>query len=126
MFTHYTTPTVDKDTKPSRLPMQGSSGFGWEDFANTATGFGRAARKKTEEEFYGFEDFLKDVEKDFSERRKKKARPGGPPKSLLEELAEIGSDVLEEFVEFLESQLDGKGDPEWQKYADKARWVLQS
>lgn len=50
-----------------------------------------------QENFYGFEDFFRDLEADFKE-----AAASGKPKSLWEELAEIG----EEFVEFLEKELN--------------------
>ncbi|MCO5560356.1 hypothetical protein L7F22_013969 [Adiantum nelumboides] len=53
--------------------------------------------QKKQEDFYGLGDFFRDLEADF----KKKASTG-KPKSLWEELAEIG----EEFVEFLEKELN--------------------
>ncbi|CAA3003306.1 Hypothetical predicted protein [Olea europaea subsp. europaea] len=55
----------------------------------------------TEEEFYGFEDFFRDLQEEF---RNWEADAGSreKPKSLWEELAEIG----EEFVEFLEKELN--------------------
>lgn len=56
---------------------------------------------EAEEEFYGFEDFFRDLQEEF---RNWEASAGsqGKPKSLWEELAEIG----EEFVEFLEKELN--------------------
>ena len=54
--------------------------------------------KTTEEPFYGFSDFFRDVEKEFEERERRKGRDPSKPKSLWEELEMLG----EEFVEFLE------------------------
>ncbi|XP_071716719.1 uncharacterized protein [Rutidosis leptorrhynchoides] len=58
--------------------------------------------KRTEdEEFYGFGDFLKDLQEEF--KNWEAATPSQTkPKSLWEELSEIG----EEFVEFLEKELN--------------------
>ncbi|KAL3694375.1 hypothetical protein R1sor_008026 [Riccia sorocarpa] len=53
---------------------------------------------KEEEEFYGLEDFFRDLQAVGSKMEKQDAKP----KSLWEELAEIG----EEFVEFLEKELN--------------------
>ncbi|KAL6575280.1 hypothetical protein OROMI_012565 [Orobanche minor] len=53
---------------------------------------------EAEEEFYGFVDLFRDLQEKFSNH--------GRPKSLWEELAEIG----EEFVEFLEKELNMKVD----------------
>ncbi|KAH9562725.1 hypothetical protein CY35_05G086800 [Sphagnum magellanicum] len=61
-----------------------------------------------EEDFYGFEDFLRDLESDMSKRQGSRSKQG-KMKSLWEELADIG----EEFVEFLEKELnidEGEGD----------------
>nr|XP_023920682.1 uncharacterized protein LOC112032156 isoform X2 [Quercus suber]POF00056.1 chaperone protein dnaj [Quercus suber] len=57
--------------------------------------------KTQDEEFYGFEDFFKDLQEEFR-NWEVNAASQGKPKSLWEELAEIG----EEFVEFLEKELD--------------------
>ncbi|KAH9701377.1 J domain-containing protein [Citrus sinensis] len=54
-----------------------------------------------DEEFYGFEDFFKDLQEEF-QNWEASASSQGKPKSLWEELAEIG----EEFVEFLEKELN--------------------
>ncbi|CAI0539888.1 unnamed protein product [Linum tenue] len=65
-----------------------------------------ADRRKTtstgnEEEFYGFGDFFKDLQEEY--RNWESSAPSdGKPKSLWEELAEVG----EEFVEFLEKELN--------------------
>jgi hypothetical protein len=59
---------------------------------------GASARKATEDAFYSFSDFWRDVEKDLEERNK---RRGGKPASLWEELGELGGD----FLEFLEKEL---------------------
>lgn len=60
-------------------------------------------------------DLLRDLDKelsDYSKRRQQKraaagrsgggAAAGGPPKSLWEELADIGGETLDEFLDFLE------------------------
>ncbi|KAM3691957.1 hypothetical protein ACJW30_08G049500 [Castanea mollissima] len=57
--------------------------------------------KTQDEEFYGFEDFFKDLQEEFR-NWEVNAASQGKPKSLWEELAEIG----EEFVEFLEKELN--------------------
>ncbi|CAH9135309.1 unnamed protein product [Cuscuta epithymum] len=54
-----------------------------------------------DEDFYGFEDFFKDVQEEFRNWEVNLASQG-KPKSLWEEVAEIG----EEFIEFLEKELD--------------------
>ncbi|CAK8536063.1 unnamed protein product [Lathyrus sativus] len=56
---------------------------------------------KTEEEFYGLGDFFKDLQEEFR-NWEASAASQGKPKSLWEELAEIG----EEFVGFLEKELN--------------------
>eukprot|EP00250_Pteridium_aquilinum_P012801 c20953_g1_i1 orf=64-756(+) len=58
--------------------------------------WGSSSTKK-QEDFYGIDDFFRDLEADL-----KKGVASGKPKSLWEELAEIG----EEFVEFLEKELN--------------------
>lgn len=55
----------------------------------------------TEEEFYGFEEFFKDLQEELRNWEANLASQG-KPKSLWEELEEIG----EEFIKFLEKQLD--------------------
>lgn len=65
---------------------------------------GRASPKKPEEPFYGFSEFFRDVENEVGTRRSK-AKQNRNPGTLLEELAAIGEDILEDFVEFLESEL---------------------
>ncbi|KAG6541297.1 hypothetical protein Mapa_017350 [Marchantia paleacea] len=66
-------------------------------------------KSQQEEEFYGLGDFFKDVQisiedffRDLQTDSRKKENPEAKPKSLWEELAEIG----EEFVEFLEKELN--------------------
>lgn len=54
-----------------------------------------------EEEFYGFEDFFRDLQEEF-QNWEASASSQEKPKSLWEELAAIG----EEFVEFLEKELN--------------------
>lgn len=64
---------------------------------------GRSAAKQAEEPFYGFSEFFRDVEGELGSRRKRAAsREAG---TLLEELAAIGEDILEDLVEFLETEL---------------------
>uniref|UniRef100_A0A2P2K800 DnaJ homolog subfamily B member 9 isoform X2 n=1 Tax=Rhizophora mucronata TaxID=61149 RepID=A0A2P2K800_RHIMU len=57
--------------------------------------------REDEEDFYGFEDFFRDIQEEF-QNWEATAASQGKPKSLWEELAEIG----EEFVEFLEKELN--------------------
>ncbi|RDX89241.1 cbpA [Mucuna pruriens] len=61
----------------------------------------RSRNAQAEEEFYGLEDFFKDLQEEFR-NWEANAASQGKPKSLWEELAEIG----EEFVEFLEKELN--------------------
>ncbi|XP_058748761.1 chaperone protein dnaJ 20, chloroplastic-like isoform X2 [Vicia villosa] len=56
---------------------------------------------QAEEEFYGLGDFFKDLQEEFK-NWEASAASQGKPKSLWEELSEIG----EEFVEFLEKELN--------------------
>lgn len=57
--------------------------------------------QQVEEEFYGLGDFFKDLQEEFK-NWEASAASQGKPKSLWEELSEIG----EEFVEFLEKELN--------------------
>lgn len=66
------------------------------DFSYSTPGGGQE-----EEDFYGFGDFFKDLQEEFR-NWEANASSQGKPKSLWEELAEIG----EEFVEFLEKELN--------------------
>ncbi|KAI3987067.1 hypothetical protein MKX01_036857 [Papaver californicum] len=59
------------------------------------------SRKGQEEEFYGFGDFFRDLQVEY-QNWEASAASQGKPKSLWEELADIG----EEFVEFLEKELN--------------------
>ncbi|XP_078445372.1 uncharacterized protein LOC144714490 isoform X2 [Wolffia australiana] len=62
-----------------------------------------ATRKPAEsEEFYGFGDLLRDLQTEFESWEATTAKSKEKPKSLWEELADIG----EEFVEFLEKELN--------------------
>ncbi|KAL3829074.1 hypothetical protein ACJIZ3_017876 [Penstemon smallii] len=82
------------------------------DFSYSATGRYQTKPEEAEEEFYGFGNFVKDVQitigdffRDLQEEFRnwdESAAAQGKPKSLWEELAEIG----EEFVEFLEKELN--------------------
>lgn len=58
-------------------------------------------RAEDEEEFYGFGDLFRDLQEEF-QNWEATASSQAKPKSLWEELAEIG----EEFVEFLEKELN--------------------
>lgn len=76
------------------------------DSGNQKSGFsytsaGRSQSTQEEEEFYGFGDFFKDLQEEF-QNWEANASSQGRPQSLWEELAEIG----EEFVEFLEKELN--------------------
>ncbi|KAL8141025.1 hypothetical protein V2J09_007046 [Rumex salicifolius] len=64
-------------------------------------GAGRNQPNKEEEDFYGFGDFLRDLQVEYR-NWEETAASQGKPKSLWEELAEIGED----FVEFLEKELN--------------------
>ncbi|XP_009126687.1 dnaJ homolog subfamily B member 8 isoform X2 [Brassica rapa] len=61
----------------------------------------RKSNSQVEEDFYGLGDFFKDLQEEFK-NWEASASSHGKPKSLWEELAEIG----EEFVEFLEKELN--------------------
>ncbi|XP_051113399.1 chaperone protein dnaJ 20, chloroplastic [Andrographis paniculata] len=70
------------------------------DFSYSASE-GYQKSRESEEEFYGLEDFFRDLQEEFR-NWEATASTQGKPKSLWEELAEIG----EEFVEFLEKELN--------------------
>ncbi|XP_031249427.1 chaperone protein DnaJ isoform X2 [Pistacia vera] len=71
------------------------------DFSYTTGQRNQSTNAQDEEEFYGFEDFFRDLQEEFR-NWESSAASQGKPKSLWEELAEIG----EEFVEFLEKELN--------------------
>ncbi|CDY53453.1 BnaA02g06990D [Brassica napus] len=81
-------------------------------YSSTGQTTSRKSNSQVEEDFYGLGEFVKDVQitigdffKDLQEEFKNweaSASSQGKPKSLWEELAEIG----EEFVEFLEKELN--------------------
>ncbi|XP_077217101.1 chaperone DnaJ-domain superfamily protein isoform X2 [Tasmannia lanceolata] len=73
------------------------------DFRNQTSDYSNSTSRNAqdEEEFYGFEDFFRDLQKEF-QNWEASADSQGKPKSLWEELADIG----EEFVEFLEKELN--------------------
>lgn len=71
-------------------------------YSNSTAGRNPSRPTKDDEEFYGFEDFFKDLQQEFKNWEATAAASGEKPKSLWEELAEIG----EEFVEFLEKELN--------------------
>ncbi|XP_073054702.1 uncharacterized protein [Primulina eburnea] len=66
-----------------------------------STGTYQRRTREAEEEFYGFGDFFRDLEEEFRNWEASDTSQS-KPKSLWEELAEIG----EEFVEFLEKELN--------------------
>ncbi|XP_022148486.1 uncharacterized protein LOC111017112 isoform X2 [Momordica charantia] len=106
------------------------------DYGNRGSDFSyssvqRNRNSQDEEPFYGLGDFFKDLQEEFR-NWEASASLQGAPKSLWEELAEIG----EEFVEFLEKELNitdsedetnndeeasGKADSFRTSTADKAR-----
>ncbi|KAL8055947.1 hypothetical protein ABFX02_04G088300 [Erythranthe guttata] len=71
------------------------------DYSYSTTGSYQTKTREAEEEFYGFEDFFRDLQEEFR-NWEATASNQGKPKSLWEELSEIG----EEFVEFLEKELN--------------------
>ncbi|GFQ04196.1 chaperone protein dnaj [Phtheirospermum japonicum] len=73
------------------------------DFSYSSTGKHQTKTRDAKEEFYGFEDFFRDLQEEFR-NWETTASTQGKPKSLWEELSEIG----EEFVEFLEKELNIK------------------
>ena len=96
-------------------------GFDWGGFASGPQPQqpGRPASKGAEEPFYGFSEFFRDVENELGARRTKAAsrREAG---TLLEELAALGEDILEDLVDFLESELGLQPDGEGALFTDKA------
>eukprot|EP00262_Sarcandra_glabra_P021312 TRINITY_DN894_c0_g1_i1.p1 TRINITY_DN894_c0_g1~~TRINITY_DN894_c0_g1_i1.p1 ORF type:complete len:292 (+),score=62.53 TRINITY_DN894_c0_g1_i1:72-947(+) len=71
------------------------------EYSNSASERNRRHNTQDEEEFYGFEDFFRDMQEEF-QNWETNAGSQGKPKSLWEELADIG----EELVEFLEKELN--------------------
>ncbi|KAI5321909.1 PREDICTED: molecular chaperone DnaJ [Prunus dulcis] len=76
------------------------SNFG-SDYSFSSSQRSQSKNSQDEEDFYGFEDFFKDLQEEF-QNWEASASSQGKPKSLWEELGEIG----EEFVEFLEKELN--------------------
>ncbi|WOG89148.1 hypothetical protein DCAR_0208384 [Daucus carota subsp. sativus] len=86
------------------------SGNQTSDYSYSAAGADR--RSKDEDDFYGLGDFFKDLQEEF-QNWEASASSQAKPKSLWEELADIG----EEFVEFLEKELNiSDADSEETKY----------
>lgn len=77
------------------------SGNRGSDFSYSSSQRSQSGNPQAEEEFYGLGDFFKDLQEEFR-NWETNATSQGKPKSLWEELAEIG----EEFVEFLEKELN--------------------
>ncbi|MQL84379.1 hypothetical protein Taro_016892 [Colocasia esculenta] len=71
------------------------------DYSGATSGKNRGWKPEEAEDFYGFEDFFRDLQTEF-QNWEANARSQEKPKSLWEELADIG----EEFVEFLEKELN--------------------
>ncbi len=90
-------PREEYDRKRRFWAKNGGDGRRRTASASSSAAYGREP-KTTEEPFYGFSDFFRDVEKEFEERERRKGRDPSKPKSLWEELEMLG----EEFVEFLE------------------------
>ena len=82
-----------------------SGGQAWDPFTSTSGPSGRTSAP--EEPFYGFKEFFEDLEKDLAAREAKRPRDAAP-KSLWEELYDIG----EELVDFLESSAPKPAQPE--------------
>ncbi|KAK9158840.1 hypothetical protein Scep_005414 [Stephania cephalantha] len=76
-------------------------GGGASDYSYSTSGRSQARNGQDEEDFYGLEDFFRDLQAEFR-NWEATADSQGMPKSLWEELADIG----EEFVEFLEKELN--------------------
>ncbi|XP_059660787.1 uncharacterized protein LOC132307133 isoform X2 [Cornus florida] len=70
-------------------------------YSYSTAGRSQSGNTQDEEEFYGLEDFFRDLREEY-QNWEASAASQGKPKSLWEELAEIG----EEFVEFLEKELN--------------------
>lgn len=88
----------------------------WDPFQWGSTSSGRK-QSTQEEEFYGLDEFFKDLQSDL---QKRSASRSAKPKSLWEELADIG----EEFVEFLEKELnisDDDGEKENKTYSTNSQ-----
>lgn len=96
-------PVRGSTSSSTRQQKKSSSGFDWTDpFAGSSNTYqsstGYTDKAKVEEPFYGFTEFFEDVDKEWSDRRKRRNKEDA---SLWYELADIG----EEFVEFLENEL---------------------
>ncbi|KAE8646958.1 uncharacterized protein LOC116404544 isoform X2 [Cucumis sativus] len=87
------------------------------DYGNHGSDFSysSAQRSQDEETFYGLGDFFKDLQEEFR-NWEASVSSQGTPKSLWEELGEIG----EEFVEFLEKELNIIDDSEAESNNNKA------
>jgi DnaJ-class molecular chaperone len=84
----------DRARRGSTSSAPGSASRFWES---------REAASTPSQPFYGLGDFFRDLEKDLSSRTR--SRPAkAAPKSLLEELADVGLSVGEELLEFLEKR----------------------
>ncbi|KAK6935816.1 DnaJ domain [Dillenia turbinata] len=96
----------------SRSRQRNGSGSQSSDYSYSSAGRNQKWNTQVEEDFYGFGEFLRDVQitigdffRDLQEEFQNweaNATSQGQPKSLWEELADIG----EEFVEFLEKELN--------------------
>ncbi|CAI6005224.1 unnamed protein product [Closterium sp. NIES-64] len=73
--------------------------------------------KNKPDDFYSLDDFFKDLQKDFEEKQKE--RGTGKPKSLWEELADLGEDL----VDFLEKNVPEQQEkPNYSKEAQQSTW----
>eukprot|EP00891_Asterochloris_glomerata_P000517 jgi/Astpho2/517/Aster-x0021 len=91
--------TLTDPVKRRRAQATAQADFDWGTFVDGVSKQTKASSKAAEEAFYGFSDFFKDVDKELAERRARRAGKG--PRTLAEELRDIG----EEFIEFLEQGL---------------------
>ncbi|KAL5709502.1 hypothetical protein ACHQM5_020184 [Ranunculus cassubicifolius] len=76
----------------------GTSGYS---YSTAERNQNNSRKSQSEEDFYGLGDFFRDIQGEFK-NWEESAGSQGKPKSLWEELADIG----EEFVEFLEKELN--------------------
>ena len=101
-------PLLQSSKSSSSSSSTSSPWSGWGEPTRPPGGGGprRPPRADAGEPFYGLGDFFRDLEKDLAGRaaaRRGAGRGGGPqppPRSLWEELADLGS----EFLEFLEKE----------------------
>lgn len=79
----------------------GAGGPSWADSFDPFASWSKP-RGQPEEDFYGLNEFFRDLQNDWDARRVRSQ----PPKSLLEELADIGGEFVEGLVEYLEKSIN--------------------